>query len=299
MENKNTKLQKRFFSTRRFISGWALMIPTLLLLTLCLWRPVIIGTVYSFFKLKGFEPIEFAGLKNYMSILRDDNFRIALVNSVKFVLWSLVLGLPLPLIAAFLINEIVHGKTCFKVGLYMPVALPGIAVWMIWKLLYQPGPNGVMNMLIKCFGAGESMWLQNSSITILLIIVVMTWRSFGSTTLYYLAALQGINQEMYEAAKIDGAGIWARIRYIMLPDVYPIVLLFAVRQIIGVFQSYEAVLTMTGGGPNNASLNLGLLTYRYAFGNFQIDKGLASSFVTFIMLMVITVIYFRLEKKLS
>lgn len=275
------------------------MIPTLILLTLCLWRPMVIGTVYSFFKLQGFEPIEFAGLDNYISVLKDANFWIALVNSVKFVLWSLILGLPLPLFAAFLINEVVHGKTCFKIGLYMPVALPGIAVWMIWKLLYQPGPNGVLNMLFKIFGAGESMWLQNSSLTIFLIIIVMTWRGFGSTTLYYLAALQGVNQELYESAKIDGAGIWARIRYIMLPEVYPIVLLFGVRQIIGVFQTYEAVLTMTGGGPDNASLNLGLLTYRYAFGSFQIDKGLASSFVTFIMLMIITIIYFKLEKKLS
>ena len=215
------------------------MIPTLILLTLCLWRPVVIGTVYSFFKLQGFEPTKFVGLSNYVSVLKDDNFLIALANSVKFVVWSLVLGLPLPLFSAFLINEVVHAKTCFKVGLYMPVALPGIAVWMIWKLLYQPGPNGVLNMLFKIFGAGESMWLQNSSLTIFLIIVVMTWRGFGSTTLYYLAALQGVNQEQYESAKIDGAGIWARIRYIMLPEVYPIVLLFAVRQIIGVFQSYR------------------------------------------------------------
>lgn len=299
--NMSTNTNRKFSmgAVSKFLAGWGLMIPTLLLVGLCVWRPTIIGAFYSLFKLQGFEPVEFVGLENYIKTIADANFVVALVNSVKFVLWSLVFGLPLPLIAAFLLNEVVHGKTFFKVGMYVPVALPAIAVYMIWKLLYQPGPNGVLNVILNTFGAGESMWLQNSSLTIVLIILVMTWHTFGSTTLYYVAALQGISQEQYEAAKIDGAGVWARIRHIMLPEVLPVVLLFAIRQIIGVFQSYEAVMTMTGGGPDNASLNLGLLTYRYAFGAFQLDRGLASSFITFILLMIITIIYFKLDNKLS
>ena len=203
------------------------------------------------------------------------------------------------MIVAFFVNEVVHGKTFFKFGMYLPVVLPSIAAYMIWDLLYLPGSNGVLNILLNKFGLAESMWLQNSSLTILLIIIVMTWRGFGSTTLYYVAALQGIGQELYEAAKIDGASIWARIRYIVLPDILPTVCLFGIRQIIGVFQSYEAVLTMTGGGPDNASLNLGLLTYRYAFVNFQLDKGIAASFITFALLLIVTFVYLKIEKKLS
>lgn len=299
MRKNKDSLRNRSALVKEFITGWGLMLPTLLFMILCLWRPTIIGSIYSLFKLQGFEPVEFVGFENFLKVFRDANFLIALKNSIKFTLWSLVIGLPLPIITAFLLNEIVHGKTFFKVGMYMPVALPAIAAYMIWELLYQPGPNGVLNTLLNYVGLEESLWLQNNSITIVLIIITMTWHGFGSTTLYYVAAMQGIGQELYEAAKIDGAGIFSRIRYILFPEILPTILLFAIRQIIGVFQSYESVLAMTGGGPDNASLNLGLLTYRYAFGAFQYDKGLAASFITFALLLIITFVYLKAEKKLS
>lgn len=115
----------------------------------------------------------------------------------------------------------------------------------------------------------------------------------------YLASLQGINRELYEAARIDGAGFWGRIRYVLFPHMRGIVLLMAIRQIISVFQITEQPMTMTGGGPNGASMSLGLQMYNYAFKFGQTDRSLAVGVIMFVILIGLTVVYFKLEKKYS
>ncbi len=280
-------------------SGWLFFIPTAILLYLIMLRPIVIGAVYSLYDLNGFTPEEFVGLKNYESVLTNSDFIKTLGNTLKYCGWSFVIGFPLPIIVAIMLNEIVHFKNTMKTALYLPVILPGIAAFMIWQQLYQPGDAGVLNLVTSIFGMEPSEWLQNPTLTIILLTVVSTWKTFGSTVLMYLAVVQGVNQELYEAANIDGANIWNKFRYILMPQMYPMMLLLAVRQFIGVFQTFEIVLTMTGGGPNNASMTLGLMTYNYGFVNFQFDKALAMGFVTFLMLSILTVIYFVLDKKVS
>jgi multiple sugar transport system permease protein len=132
-----------------------------------------------------------------------------------------------------------------------------------------------------------------------LIVLVMTWRGFGSTAIIYLASLQGVNHELYEAAALDGAGVWRKLRSITLPQIAPIVGILLILQIIGVFQVLYEPLTMTEGGPNNASMSLNLLSYQYAFRYFQAGHSLAVGGVTFVILAVITVVYYRLNKQLQ
>ena len=129
----------------------------------------------------------------------------------------------------------------------------------------------------------------------------MTWNGCGATALYYFAAMQGINRELYEAALIDGAGYWMRVRVVTLPYMYGMLILFGVKQIIAVFNVMEQVLQMTGGGPNNASVTLGLLNYRYAFenGGQNAQYALALGVIMFLILSVFALIYFRLDKKIQ
>ena len=115
----------------------------------------------------------------------------------------------------------------------------------------------------------------------------------------YLSILQGVDKNLYEAARLDGAGIFTRIRVVMMPNIYGILLLNTIRQIIGVFQIYEQPLTMTGGGPNGASQTLGLMNYYYAFKYGQFDKSMALGVITFLLLVWLTLIYFRLDKKIN
>ena len=284
---------------KRNIAGWALILPTVLVFIVFVWRPIIIGVVYSFFDLNGFVPVKFVGFDNYVRVLSDTNFLKTLWNTVQYVLWSLVLGLPLPFVAAVMLNEIRHGKQYFKITAYLPCVLPGMAVYLLWTMIYGESSAGLINSVLNLFGIGNMKFLSNSTYVIPCIILMMTWQAFGSTMVMYLATLQSVDTSLYEAARIDGANFWQRIRAVLFPHCRGIILLLAVRQIIGVFAITEQPMVMTGGGPNGASLSLGLTNYYYAFKYGQMQNSLALGVVSFIFLVGLTVVYFKLDKKIN
>ena len=291
---------RRFLSVvKKNYSAWLIILPSIIVFYFFVWRPLLIGISMSFFRLKGFTPTEFVGLKNYFDVIRNTLFLKTLGNTMSYVFWSLIIGALPPFIIAIMVNEAVHLKGYFKFAMYFPAIIPSIAVSMIWYYLYQPGDGGILNMLLGKLGLGASAWLQNSSMTIPLIVISMTWRGCGATMVMYLATLQGINQELYEATRIDGAGFFRRIRYVTIPHMSGVLLLLLIRQIISVFQILEQPLAMTGGGPNYASLSLSLQTYNYNFVYGQTDKALATGGITFALLLILTVIYFQVDKKIS
>ena len=281
----------------RNIIGWAMLIPTVFLAFFIIWRPVFIGFYQSLFKMQGSKLIEFVGLKNYQIVLKDTNFLKTLGNTFKYVGLSLIIGYPIPLIIAVLLNESRHCKSFFKAATYLPVVLPGIAVYMLWTQMYLPGKGGLLNQLLGLFGADPYTWLQDSKNTILWIGITMTWRGMGGTILMYLAALQGVNRELYEASIMDGAGLRVRIRHIMMPEVLPVALLMLVRQIIGVFQAREEPLTMTGGGPSGKTQTLPVYMYLQAFKSFQLGYGSAISVVLLVLGIMLSVLYTRVYKE--
>lgn len=301
-----TKLENQKLSIKRLkpmvmknIAGWLMLLPTVVFAYFIIWRPIVMGFYQSLFDMQGSTMLEFVGLENYKDITTDTNFTKVLFNTFKYTGFSLLVGFLPPVIVAILLNEVRHIRAFFKTAIYLPVVLPGIAVYMLWYYLYLPGESGLLNTILASFGIDPQPWLQDAGTSILWIVITMTWQSFGGSTLMYLAALQGINRELYEAAEIDGAGMRKRLRYIMLPEIYPIALLLFIRQIIGVFQVMEQPLAMTGGGPNGASTSLALLAYKYAFEYFQFDKAMATGVITFIILVMITGVYLVLEKKMN
>lgn len=284
---------------KRNITGWLLMLPSLLLFYFLVWRPIGVGITYSFFKLQNYIPIEFVGLGNYKEVVTDMLFIKTLTNSIKYVLWSFVIGFLPPILLAVIINEMVHMNGFFKFSIYFPQIVPTVAAALIWYFLYLPGDGGVLNIILGKFGIPAQEWLQNGKMTIPLIIVMSTWQGCGGTMILYLAALQGINQELYEAAKIDGANIPNRFFNITVPSIFPIIVLQFVRQIIGIFQIMNEPMMMTGGGPNNASISLNLQSFNYAFKNFQPERAMALGVITFLILMCVTCFYFKMQKKYS
>ncbi len=279
--------------------GWLMLLPTVLFAYLIVWRPTVMGFYSSLFKMQGSVRLQFVGLQNYIEIITDTNFLTVLVNTFKYTGYSLLIGFLPPLVIAILLNEVRKGQYLFRMGMYIPVVLPGIAVYMLWSYMYGAGETGLLNTIMGAFGMDPYVWLQDSRLAIVWIVVTMTWSGMGGTILMYFAALQGVNPELYEAASIDGAKIRHKLRYITLPEVYPIALLLFVRQIIGVFQVMEQPLTMTGGGPNGATESLALLAYKYAFDYFKFDKGMATGVITFVILIFMTIFYTRLEKKIN
>lgn len=284
---------------KKDIYSWFLLIPFLILLYFMIWRPMVMGIVWSFYDMKGYTPTKFIGFENYRVVLQDTQFLHTLGNTILYVLYSLIIGYFPPIIFAIILNEVMHGNNYFKLSMYFPCMIPSVAVSMLWYYIYYPNSGGLLNTFLSFFGIAPLDWLQNSAWTIPLIIISCTWRSLGGTMLMYLAALQGINQELYEATLIDGAGFLTRIRHITIPQISSVMLLYLVRQIISVFQIMEQPLAMTGGGPNGASLSLGLQGYKYAFQFFKIGNSLALGVVTFLMLIILTLFYFFLKNKVE
>ena len=284
---------------KRDVSAWLLILPALILIYLCILRPQILGTYWSFFAMKGYKVQEFAGLENYKTVITDSMFLKTLWNTCQYVLWSIVIGFFIPIIIAIMLNEIVHFRNTARIFIYFPSILPAAGVSLLWYFVFYPDAGGLLNMVGSLFGMDPYVWLQDSRWTIMYIVISMTWSGCGAAVLYYFAALQGVNRELYEAAIIDGAGFIRRIRTITMPHIAGIALLFLIRQIIGVFSVMEQPLQMTDGGPNGASTTLGLLAYKYGFVSIKPDLAMAVGVIMFVILIVITCFYFYLDKRIE
>lgn len=273
------------------------MLPSLLMFIFFTWQPLVSGIILSFFQTKGYNIVKFIGLGNYRDVLTNSSFNTALLNSLSYTLWSLVIGFTLPIIVAILLNEVIHLNGFFKFSFYFPSMIPGMATFLMWAFMYNPAKWGVLNNILTSIALPTFGWLNIPQYTILLIVITMTWSAFGGTALIYMASLQGINQELYEAAALDGAGFFQKIRYITLPNIKGVILLMLIMQIITVFQVMIQPLSMTGGGPNDASLSLMLQSYLYAFNYIKAGPSMAVGVITFLILIIPTFAYFILSNK--
>ena len=282
---------------KKNVSGWILMLPSLVLFSFFVWVPLVQSIRLSMYRANGMRLIEFVGFQNYIDVFQHPDFLPALRNTFSYTFWSLIIGFLVPIVLAIIINEIRLGKAFFRTGVYIPNVIPGLAMVMLWAFIFRPGETGVLNILLGKIGIEPQVWLSNPAWTIPLIIVTMTWKGAGATTLLYIAGLQGINSELYEAAIIDGAGVFKRLRYITLPAIYNLARVLLILQLISVFQILYEPLVMTNGGPNNASISLMQLVFRFAFERFDYPRAAAVSVIINIILVIFTIIYFKLNKR--
>ena len=292
-KNMNFNLQRVI---KKNISGWTLMAPTLILFAFFIWEPLLQSIRLSLYSAQGIRTIKFVGLQNYIDVYHHPDFMPAVMNTFAYTIWSLVIGFLAPLILAIIINEMVHAKSFFRLGIYFPSVVPGLATVLMWGFIYRPGGTGVLNILLSKIGMDPMVWLSNPKLTIPLIVVSMTWKGAGATALIYLASLQGINLELYEAALIDGASIWHRIRYVTIPGMKNLISTLLILQVIAVFQILYEPLVMTNGGPNDASISIMQLVFKYAFEKFDYPKAAAVSVIISIFLITLTLIYNKINK---
>lgn len=282
---------------KRDMLGWLVMLPTLILFAFFVWEPLFENVRLSMFSAIRYELKEFVGFENYRRVLNNPDFAAAFKNTFSYTLWSLVIGFLVPIILGILISETVRFKSLFRVGIYFPNIIPGLATVWIWSFFFNPGKTGVLNIFLSKIGIDPQLWLTNPKWTIPLIIITLTWKSAGSTALIYMANISGISADLYEAATIDGAGIWKRIRHITLPSVFSLAKTLLILQVISVFQILYEPMVMTNGGPNNASISLMMLMYRYAFRDFNFPAGAALSVMICAVLIILSGIYMFATKK--
>jgi multiple sugar transport system permease protein len=274
--------------------GWLIMLPTILLFAFFVWEPLLESIRLSLYTAKGIRLEKFVGFENYIRVLKHPDFLAAFSNTFVYIFWSLVIGFFIPILLAVLITETTHFKSFFRVGIYFPNIMPGLATVLMWGFFFRPGSTGVLNIILGKIGIEPQVWLTNSKWTIPLIIIIMTWKGAGSTALIYMAGISNINPELYEAATIDGAGILSRIRYIILPGIFSLAKTLLILQIISVFQIIYEPLVMTNGGPNNASISIMHLVYNYAFRDFNYPMAAALSVMMGIVLIILSGLYFKI-----
>lgn len=289
---KNKVQGARFM--KKDLTGWLIMLPTILLFAFFVWEPLIESIRLSLYTAKGIRLVEFVGLQNYVKVLRHPDFLDAFSNTFIYIFWSLIIGFLVPIFLAVLIMETTHFKSLFRIGVYLPNIMPGLATVLMWGFFFRPGNTGVLNILLDKIGIPAQVWLSNPHWTIPLIVIAMTWKGAGSTALIYMAAISGINPELYEAATLDGAGILKRMRFITFPSIFSLGKTLLILQIIAVFQIIYEPLVMTNGGPNNASISIMQLVYNYAFRDFNYPMASALSVMMSIVLIILSGLYFKI-----
>lgn len=244
----------------------------------------------------GKNTMQFVGWENFNMILSDPLFAQSWVNTLLFVVFGLVVGYLLPIFLAIGINELRHFKNFMRLGYYLPVILPLVVVTIMWKFLYLP-EEGFFDSLLKSLGFLPMRWLINEKTAVLSLVIMSTWKNAGGTMILYLAALQSVPPQYYEAAEIDGANIWQRLRHVTLPHLVPIMMIMFILQIIGTFQVFVEPYIMTDGGPNNKTLTVMLYLYKQAFTYADFGAASAVGLLLFLLLVVLTIIYFFVQKK--
>ncbi len=283
---------------KKNLLGWAFMIVPLTLFAFFIWYPMIRNAILSF--QDGYEDAMFVGFANFKAIFEDKTFLSALKNTFLYILWSLVIGYLIPVILGFLLSEVIHAKGFFRIVLYMPCMISGMAVVFLFNSMYGDGSSDLFNVIITNLGFTSHPWKGSTSLIIPLIVLAMTWKGAGSTALIYLSSFQSIDDSMYEAARIDGASASQRFWRITIPALRGTMLTLFVLQIISVFQVfYEPLVIGPKGGPLDSSMSLMLLSYLYAFEDFEYGKSAACAMVLALIIMAFTVLYSLLNRYLK
>lgn len=300
MMKTNATSLSRSKAKRRLVTdlgAWFVMLPGLVLFAFFIWEPLFEAIRLSVYESKGMTLVRFVGLDNYIAVLKSADFLPAVLNTFKYLFWSLLIGFLLPIALAIGIQESTRGKGFYRTCIYLPNIVPGLATVFLWRYLFKSDAYGGLNMLLGGLGIPPQDWLNNVDRVIPMIVVAMTWKGAGSTTLLYLAGLQGISPELYEAAIIDGANVRQRVWHVTVPQIYNLARTLLILQVISVFQVLYEPLVMTNGGPNNASISLMQLVYRYAFDYFDYNKASAVSVIVAIALITLTLIYNKVNKE--
>ncbi|MFJ4923861.1 carbohydrate ABC transporter permease [Streptomyces sp. NPDC088725] len=280
---------------RESLTGYLFLAAGILCFALFSWYPIVRGLLLSFQQVNFTEPARWVGLDNFQRLFEDPLFATAWRNTGWFSLLALVFGFAAPFATALVLNELRHGRTYLRMTVYLPVMLPPIVTMLLWRWFYDPGP-GLFNNVLETLHLPVQQWLESENLAMISLVLVSTWANMGTTTLIYLAALGAIPGELYEAAELDGASIRRRLWHVTVPQMRFILMITLLLQVIGTMQVFVEPFVLTGGGPDDATVTVLLLLYRYAF--VYNDFGLASAMSTllFLVLGLFAGVYLRLTR---
>ena len=278
-------------------AAWLFLTPSLVLFAVFTALPVIAAFFISFTHWDLLNPPKLALLDNYVALWNDPIFRQVLGNTGYYVLLAVPLQMLLGLLCALGLNRGVPGQAFFRVVYFLPVVTSTVAAGLVWAWLFNSN-FGLINMGLSLFGVTDlPKWLVSSKWAMPAVIAVSVWQGLGYAMVLFLAGLQNIRQDIYEASALDGATGMRRLWHITLPLLSPMTFFVLIISIIGSFQVFELVYVMTKAGPSNATNTLVFFIYQNGFMFYQMGIASAAAMVLFLIVLTLTLVQYRLQDR--
>ncbi len=280
-------------------SWWALLFlaPTLIGLALLSAGPILASFAISLTKWDLLTPPQFVGLQNFVNLANDPRFLVSLRNTAFYTLLSVPIGMALALGLALALNQSLRGIALIRTAYFLPVVTSATAVGLVWAWIYSPN-NGLLNQFIGVIGLPPQKWISDPFWAMPSIIAMSIWQGLGINVIIFLAGLQAVPQEYYDAASVDGAARWSRFRHVTLPLLTPSIFFTGILSLIGSFQVFDQVYILARPGkPTEATITLVYFIYESGFKNFRMGEAAAASWILFLIVAVLTVIYFRSQNR--
>lgn len=288
-------------SRRREWAGRLFVAPNLLAVTVFMLFPLGFSLYMSFQRWDVFTPPKFVGLNNFEQLFTSDPlFGIAIRNTVVFTLGTVVPTVIISLVVAGVLNRKVRGIAIFRTIVFMPLAISSVVMAVVWQFVFNTD-NGLLNIMLGWVGIGPIPWLVDPNWAMASLCVLSVWRSVPFATVILLAAMQGVPETVYEAAKIDGAGEVRQFTFITLPLIRGAISFVIVISIIHAFQAFDMVYVLNGsnGGPETSTYVLGIMLFQHAFWFLEFGYASALAWVMFAILLVLTVVQLRITRQRS
>jgi raffinose/stachyose/melibiose transport system permease protein len=278
---------------RTHLAGILLLVPAVVLFAVFVVLPILQALRFSFYDWNGYgSPSKFVGLDNYVKVVTQRHFGTALRNTAFIALVSLLVQLPLALWLALSLYRNTGFTAFFRTVFFLPYMLAEIAAGLMWNFIYD-GNYGLAHAIGGAIGVEPQFVLADPTWVMPAIAVVLVWKYFGFHMMIYIAALQGIPNDMIEAARLDGAKPWQIVRHIKIPMIRSALAVTAFFAITGSLQLFDLIVPLTNGGPNNASLTIVGFLYQFGVTRMRIGFGSAVSIVLFIICVAVSIIYQR------
>lgn len=282
-------------------AAYFFLAPAISAIFIFFFLPVIAAFIISFtdfdiYALGNFASVRFIGLKNYIKLFEDPLFYTALKNTFYFVIVAGPLSIAVSLGAALLLNsKLIKYKSIFRLSYFIPVVTTLVAVAIVWRFIYHP-KFGIINYILSLIGISPIDWLGEPSTAMPAIILMSVWKGFGYNMIIFIAGLQNIPEDLYEAASIEGATGWQKFKSITLPMLAPTTLFISIITMIGYFQLFAEPYVMTQGGPLNSTLSIVQFMYQEGFRWWNMGYSASIAFVLFFIIFIGTVIQFKVQK---
>lgn len=280
------KSMRKMQQVRLYMTAAAFLLPYMVFYALFMLYPILKGGYISLFKYSlGTDPV-FVGLKNYAETFADADFWLSLWHTVFFVLISTPSLVIIGLLFALLINAKIPGQGFFRAAYFIPYTLSISVITNLWVLLLQPH-SGFLNVLTQAIGIGNIPWLNSPRLAWVSVLIATLWWTVGFNMILLLAGLREVPQQLYEAAKMDGAGSWQSFRHITLPSLKGVLGMVSLLQVIASFKLFGQTYLMLGGGPGNSTRTL--VQYIYEAGFQKRQMGLASAYSVLLLVLMLLV----------